>query len=201
MRTLSSAKSGGKERVGERDHGIHVWPLQPPPPYDLIAEVTDGDSAARGAGRERVLVHGIWIEQIDHMLRLIWSARFAVRSLDPFLARHLLVHFLDVRKFLVRLENDRLDRLLIPPLLHDASDVDDNKLEICRQLVAVAQHPLRLIGELNEIALDDSGILRLIVAFNLVGPTGKIIDCGWIVFFCYVVTHDAYSFCLITSDQ
>ena len=86
------------------------------------------------------------------------------------------------------LKDDGVDRLLILPLLHHSTDVDGDEFKIGRQFVAVSRYPHCLIAEFNEAALDDAGTLRLVVAFDAVFPTGKIIDAGQV--FLHNVTHD-----------
>ena len=90
-------------------------------------------------------------------------------GLPPFAFRRLFVELVDVGKFLSRRQDSRRRwSAVVSPLSHHAGDIDCHKLEIGRQVFAIAPHPVRFIGESNDRTLDDTTTCALDLAFDSV---------------------------------
>jgi hypothetical protein len=82
---------------------------------------------------------------------------------------------------------------LIVPFLHHAGDINGDELQISRKLVTIACHPAPFVAELEQGALDQANVFRLIVAGNVVGPTLEVVRDLESAAFRNVITHNFYS--------
>jgi hypothetical protein len=69
---------------------------------------------------------------------------------------------------------------VVGPFLADARDIDGGQFEIRRHVLAVAGQPCRLVGELDQKALDDAAVLPAGVTLDAVVEALEAVDLGFV---------------------
>src|SRR5262249_21632858 len=153
-RALPSAVLSFHEGIGQRHDREYIGSAKAPHPLRSLDEIANADVPARGASWEAEPVHRGGGKEVNDVLRLPWSAQFAVRTYDPIFLWCFCIELFYVGKFPSGFEYDRFNWYLVFPLLHCPADIDRHELKVGGYFFTLAGDPHRFVGEFKQRAYD-----------------------------------------------